>query len=415
MSDVDKAGEPAVYKQIEMRLRGMISRGEWRPGAMLPSRRELAKLYGVSPLTIERAVTGMIADHVLRADDRRGTFVTETPPAASAAQRDAASADSNHLPLSGMTIGIVGSLYESRHDHIALNNEWVRLLVHSIESAASRDSNRSCFFNRVKNPATPLQPLYETVSDARNAGVNAVAVIGIGVRAAELDKALTASASSHNRFPIVVVSSDGSLQRPVPHVFYDNYGAGYEAASHLIAAGCQRLMIFAPTTAPWATERINGIRAAATHSGAYDVVVAPECPVPWDQDQEPTELAYCRANELLRTTDVPDGVICIQDQGAFGFMNAAEERGLAAGRDYAVIGFDDNPRSRVVRLSTMRPPIEAMGNEAARLLRRALLGESANYQVNLRWDLIARASTEFTGHEPSANAQKDALATLREI
>ena len=64
-----EAGEmaPAAYKQIEANLRSKIGQGHWPVGAMLPSRRDLAKEYGVSPITVERAVTRLLADGILRA------------------------------------------------------------------------------------------------------------------------------------------------------------------------------------------------------------------------------------------------------------------------------------------------------------------------------------------------------------
>ncbi|HEX5324039.1 MAG TPA: GntR family transcriptional regulator, partial [Capsulimonadaceae bacterium] len=65
----------AVYKQIEKSLRHRINEGQWRAGTMLPSRRDLAKEYGVSSVTVERAIASLIAEGMLRADDRRGTFV----------------------------------------------------------------------------------------------------------------------------------------------------------------------------------------------------------------------------------------------------------------------------------------------------------------------------------------------------
>lgn len=46
---------------------------------MLPSRRELAREYRVSSVTIGRAIDSLISDDLLRADSRRGTFVSSHP------------------------------------------------------------------------------------------------------------------------------------------------------------------------------------------------------------------------------------------------------------------------------------------------------------------------------------------------
>ena len=56
------------YKQIEENLRSRVSGGEWDASAMLPSRRKLARHYGVELATIQRAMSGLLEDGTLRAD-----------------------------------------------------------------------------------------------------------------------------------------------------------------------------------------------------------------------------------------------------------------------------------------------------------------------------------------------------------
>jgi len=61
MQSNDASKTKAIYTQIEDRLRSKIRQQEWPTGSMLPSRRDLAREYGVSSLTIDRAVTRLIA------------------------------------------------------------------------------------------------------------------------------------------------------------------------------------------------------------------------------------------------------------------------------------------------------------------------------------------------------------------
>src|SRR4051812_27454833 len=123
MSTLPEPTVTALYKQIEGELRRKIEGAVWPVGSMLPSRRDLARQYGVSTLTVERAIDGLVREGLLRADDRRGTFVAA---AVSTPQQTPA-------PRATSTIGIVASLYLMRHDHLELNNYWVRQLVHCIE------------------------------------------------------------------------------------------------------------------------------------------------------------------------------------------------------------------------------------------------------------------------------------------
>lgn len=396
----------AVYKKIEGDLRRRIQEGQWSSGEMLPSRRVLAKHYGVSPLTVERAVSGLISEGFLRADDRRGTFVAALVrhEAVSQAPSREATDERHHAPAAShrhgrsataASIGIVGSLYMLSQDHLELNNYWVRQLVQSLEHTATQDGNASRFFNRVQGPDGPVTPLGDAVGEAVAAGMDAIAVIGIGASTPEIEAALGMLDSLKSSIPCVFVSSDSALDRPVPHVFYDNYGAGYQAARHLLAAGHREIVVFSPQTAAWVQARISGIQTAVQHAGlpADCIRVAPGDPVPWSQMVDPEQLSYTSARAYLTDAPVPACVVCLQDQGAFGFIRAAAEAGLTCGQDYAIIGFDDHPQSRAHQLTSMRPPIETMGKEAARLLRKALQGDPANQQIALQWNVIARASS----------------------
>jgi DNA-binding LacI/PurR family transcriptional regulator/DNA-binding transcriptional regulator YhcF (GntR family) len=384
--------DQAVYRRIEVDLRLRISRGEWPDTGMLPSRRDLAKHYGVSPLTVERAVTCLIADGLLRTDDRRGTFVVNPGNGEITADRRSSNSPNRNKPSSAATVGIAGSLFVQRTDHLELNNYWVRMLVQSIEAACASDGNTSLFFNRICADSATVRPLSETVAEARRAGVDAIAIIGIGHDPRELEESMAELASAH--LPSVSVSAS-VLNVPVPNVSYDNYGAGYQAGQHLISSGCRDILVFAPQVAPWVLERIAGVYSAADNAEMRErILTLPIDAVAWNQQVDPAQNAYEAAQVALRhLVKLPDGVVCIQDQAAFGFMKAASELGLRVGEDYAIIGFDDHPHSRSVHLTSLRPPMEAMGREASRLLRKFLHGDEVNAQVCLRWHLIGRQST----------------------
>ena len=99
------------------------------------------------------------------------------------------------------------------------------------------------------------------------------------------------------------------------------------------------------------------------------------------------------AKTLLANSGEPSGIIAGNDHGALAFMEAARTLGKVAGRDYGLIGFDDLPQSRSAGLTTLRPPVESMGEEAARLVLRWMGGDRTETQVRLRSHLIARTST----------------------
>ncbi len=65
-----------VYRQIEDYLRNQIMSGRLPADARLPPENALAKEYGVSPLTMRRALGCLVLDGLLRRKQRHGTFVT---------------------------------------------------------------------------------------------------------------------------------------------------------------------------------------------------------------------------------------------------------------------------------------------------------------------------------------------------
>ena len=107
-SDSDGAAGLAEYRRIEIELRKRVAGGQWPVGAMLPGRRDLARQYAVSLVTLDRAIGPLLADGTLRADDRRGTFVASRP--AESGDRARTARRAGERPKDAGTVGIVASL-----------------------------------------------------------------------------------------------------------------------------------------------------------------------------------------------------------------------------------------------------------------------------------------------------------------
>jgi len=68
------AGQP-IYAQLADILRRQISSGAFRPGDQLPSEAMLVRTYGVSPMTVRRAIKLLADQDVVSTSQGRGTFV----------------------------------------------------------------------------------------------------------------------------------------------------------------------------------------------------------------------------------------------------------------------------------------------------------------------------------------------------
>ena len=75
VSHIDRSSFEPPYAQLARLLRERIASGEYRPGDRLPSEAELCETYGVSPMTVRRAVTLLVQEEVATTEQGRGTFV----------------------------------------------------------------------------------------------------------------------------------------------------------------------------------------------------------------------------------------------------------------------------------------------------------------------------------------------------
>lgn len=80
------------------------------------------------------------------------------------------------------------------------------------------------------------------------------------------------------------------------------------------------------------------------------------------------------SQRLLDEAVFPCTVFAAADVLAGSLIEEAGRRGLVVGRDIKVIGFDDQPWSQDMKLTTVHQPIEVMGRRAAEMLLERLSG-----------------------------------------
>ncbi len=90
------------------------------------------------------------------------------------------------------------------------------------------------------------------------------------------------------------------------------------------------------------------------------------------------------------------GIVCASDMMALGAIRAAREQGLDVPRDISVVGFDDSPLIAFTDppLTTVRQPVQAMGQAAVRTLLEEIGGTPAPHsEFVFLPELVVRGST----------------------
>ena len=439
----DYGGVPA-YRKIEDDIRLKVSDGRLPEGAMLASRHNLAKEYGVALSTAQRAIANLIADGILESLDRRGTFVARKMPAVTWTHGGitAISANTSAIPSQQLQHNFryagpvrrpkaapakLGIITTSRIESNAprdIGSLWARLAIRSIEQAFSVDGGTTQFLDRFPERLGPYSVGFGdtnavSIADALQAlvtdGVDALAIVGL-CDARDVSDEVVAGVDVE-RIPTVYISWH-EIRPPLAQVYYDNRYAGYQAAQHLLNVGYRRLTFLAPFSGSWVSERIEGARDAIRHAGGphemLRVFPSEAAPGAYIHDNT-SQIAYATAIKAFDAIDFlaggdtgePWGIIAPNDHAAFAILEAASERGRAPGIEFGLVGFDDDPMSCAVGLTTIRPPVEAMGEAAAKLLLRAIGGERGSSHVRLRSHLIQRSSTSRRPRTTLRHLSKD--------
>ena len=84
---IDPSAATPIWSQIEDGVRRLVASGALKPGAPVPSVRDLAKDLRINPATVAKAYQRLTDGGVLTVRRGDGTYVADAPPAMSKAER----------------------------------------------------------------------------------------------------------------------------------------------------------------------------------------------------------------------------------------------------------------------------------------------------------------------------------------
>ena len=219
-------------------------------------------------------------------------------------------------------------------------------------------------------------------------------------------ESLLAEARAGGRIHIVrSMTNDAPPDQPV--VMHDQAAAGAMAAAHCLRQSYRRILYLAPFSSYWSDERGLSARRALllASSGLSTLLITPEVPdldavgfVRLDPDARRRVVAhafdsgYARLAELGDTLS-PPAVIAANDEIALLLETELTARGLRLGSDVGLLGFDDLPACEAAGITSLSPPMEAIGSELCSVVMRLLAGGTVPRRTSLPWTLNARASS----------------------
>ncbi len=74
---LEKKSQSPLYQQLMTRLKNDITAGVYSPGARIPSEQLLCEIYGVSRVTVRKAMLDLVQEGLLVRHQGKGTFVAD--------------------------------------------------------------------------------------------------------------------------------------------------------------------------------------------------------------------------------------------------------------------------------------------------------------------------------------------------
>ena len=352
------------YHSIREALRKQIER-DYAPGRSFPSQADLAESYGVSLVTMRRALQGLVDEGLLIRSHGKRTIVAAPPLSGESG------AGGGRRTILVLRIGASPSFDE---EVILIQQRLCRLgYVCAVACLDLWDE-----------ASPPERQIAEILDGAAPAGV----VCG-GV-AHEFDT--VSGLLSEVTCPIVYAQPG----RPVPasYVAVDMSVAAYEGARHLRHIGCRRIRYFGAPSKPgdWPWRRAAGL---ARYLEDFEPGVSMDEFV--IHTGYTMESAHRVASREFDAGRVPDGILAGNDVLALGIMVAARERSIRIPDDLAVVGSDDirDARTYAPPLTTVAQPRDQAAAELVRILHAALSEPAppTRREVLLAPTLMVRDST----------------------
>ncbi len=172
-------------------------------------------------------------------------------------------------------------------------------------------------------------------------------------------------------------------------VCLDNELGGYLATKHLIDMGHKKIAhISGPLSMKDSCDRLQGYRRCLETSGlSYDETLVIEAKFTEESGQQAMQRFFDQGKDF-------SAVFIANDQMAMGALYTLRQLNKRVPEDISIVGYDDLLFARYLypALTTIRQPLAAMGEAAARLALRALEHKTIDIKQKFEPELIQRQS-----------------------
>jgi DNA-binding LacI/PurR family transcriptional regulator/DNA-binding transcriptional regulator YhcF (GntR family) len=361
--------EQLPARRVYVELRRRIVAGDYPSGDKMPPEREVGEEFGVSRVTVAKAMAQLVNEGMIHRHRGRGTFVHLPPPDASApaASRVTFISPKGRDQAVLVRRGVLEGLHEALEDSAyAVAVDFYDTLPHHLKCLAKYQDPNSAGF--VLWPESDHR-VKEQVS----------AMIAQG-------------------FPVVLV--DAYLpDLDSDSVVTDNVRGGAMMVQHLAALGHQRIAYLTePATRSSMCDRLTGFLRGMVLGG---LSIGPDSIIEVPGAAPDRAVMAQAIDRLLASSPRPTALFCAHDSLAMSAYWALRERGIAAPAEISLAGYDDIDAAEhfALPLTTISQDYFEMGRVAGRILLERMENRPASvrYQKFIQPHLKIRDSVQAIG------------------
>ena len=220
-------------------------------------------------------------------------------------------------------------------------------------------------------------------------------ILAIDTHLTEAPSAPTVALASHTPLP------------GVTNIVLDSTRAAELALGHLFRLGHRKIAFMRGQE--FSSDSNTRWRATLQVARTLGLRVSPDLTIRLEKDMQSPELGYPGTQQLLMRRRDFTAIVCFNDISAIGCIRALHDGGLRVPHDISVIGFDDIQSANyyVPSLTTIRQPLQLMGELAATTLLKKMANERQPEILRVDPELIVRESTgPVPASEPESRVRK---------
>jgi GntR family transcriptional regulator of arabinose operon len=348
------------YAIIRNALIEKIESGEYPPLYKIPSENDFAKIYGVSIITVRKALSDLTNNDKIFRVKGKGSFVSDISKSNNT---------SNKTGMKIITLSVL--MYE--------NSDVSTMQIISGAQALSSKYGYSlvveCCHDNINEETQILEKCIQNHVD------------GVLLFSANPDFNIPSLKKlKTNGIPFVLIDR-GVTQFPATLVTSYNIDGTYKATNYLIKNG-HRKIAFVSLNLEIATEasRLNGYKMALDEANIQ--FEKSNC---IDHISENFE----ELHKVIKTEHIT-AIVCVNDKSAVQVMNYLKTKDIEVPRDLSITGFDNTEFGKYAStsLTSIKQPFAQIGEVAAEKLIDLIENKNDSYsQIFLPVELIIRDST----------------------